>query len=249
MQGELTTLIITALAALVALTVHEFSHGYAAYRLGDDTARNFGRLTLNPLKHIDPFGALCMIFFHFGWAKPVPINARNFRKPKRDFALTAMAGPLSNVILGFFSALLYLVSYKLLLTVAAGSGAGFLFNLVYNFTLFFSYFHILNIGLGIFNLIPIPPFDGSRILNVILPARIYFKVMRYERYIYWGVVGWLLLGSYVYYGLMSIPFIAASPVLSVIARIFSLSGLISDATAALSGLMIKFWSLIPFLAR
>lgn len=248
MFNDFTTIIITALAALVALTVHEFSHGYAAYKLGDNTARSLGRLTLNPLRHIDPFGALCMIFFHFGWAKPVPINARNFKNPKRDFAITAMAGPLSNVILGFISALLYLLSYRLLVAVATGMGEGFLYNFAYNLTLFCLYFHTLNVGLGIFNLIPIPPFDGSRILNVILPARIYFKVMRYERYIYWGVVAWLLLGGYVYSALMSIGFIAASPVLSTLARVFSLSGMISDATGALSRLMLKFWELIfPFI--
>ena len=113
--------LLSAIAALIALTVHEYCHGYAAYKLGDDTAKNFGRLTLNPLKHIDPYGAICMVLFHIGWAKPVPVNARNFKNPKKDFAITAAAGPLSNLILGFFSALLYLV----VLTVASNSDIEF----------------------------------------------------------------------------------------------------------------------------
>ena len=103
--------LLSAIAALIALTVHEYCHGYAAYKLGDDTAKSFGRLTLNPLKHLDPYGAICMVLFHIGWAKPVPINARNFKNPKRDFAITAVAGPASNLILGFVSALIYLVVF------------------------------------------------------------------------------------------------------------------------------------------
>ena len=95
--------ILSALAALIILTVHEFSHGYVAFRLGDDTAKNAGRLSLNPLKHLDLFGTISLVLFRFGWAKPVPINPRNFKNPKRDFALTALAGPLSNLILSFFS--------------------------------------------------------------------------------------------------------------------------------------------------
>ena len=105
--------ILSALAALVALTVHEYSHAYAAYKLGDDTAKNFGRLTLNPIKHIDPLGAICMIFLRVGWAKPVPINMRNFKEPRRGFAITALAGPASNLVMAFASALLYCASFAL----------------------------------------------------------------------------------------------------------------------------------------
>ena len=108
-------------------------------------------------------------------------------------------------------------------------------------------FHVLNVGLGIFNLLPIPPFDGSRILNVILPPKMYFKIMKYERYIYWGVVAWLLLGSYVYNALMSVDIVASNTILSGIARIFSLSDLISDAISFISRMMLKFWALLPFL--
>ena len=124
---------------------------------------------------------------------------------------------------------------------------GFSRTLLYNLTYFLAVFHSINIGLGIFNLIPIPPFDGSRILNVILPQKLYFKIMRYERQIYLGVLIWLLGGVYLYRFLLTVPFIAASPVLSGIFKIFSLSDLIGDAISAISSLILSFWRLIPFL--
>ena len=242
-MSDITQLIFSAVAALLALSIHEFSHAFAAYKLGDPTAKSLGRLTINPIKHIDPFGAICMIFFHFGWAKPVPINARYFKKPRRDFALTALAGPLSNILFGFILSLVYLIC----LNTFRYTDSQFLNNLINNTVYFIFILFSLNVGLGIFNLIPIPPFDGSRIVNVILPPKWYFKIMRYERYIYWGVIAWLLIGNYFYAGLMSIGFIAANPVLAGIARIFSLSGMISDAISFLSGAMLKFWALLPFL--
>ena len=172
-------LILSALAVLLILTIHEFSHAYAAYKLGDTTARNLGRLSLNPLKHLDPFGALCMVLFHFGWAKPVPINPRNFKNPKRDFAITALAGPLSNMIFAFLSALLFLVLNSAFSPILSTSLAanGFVATLAYNLLKFVAIFHQINIGIGLFNLIPIPPLDGSRILNVILPPKYYFGIM------------------------------------------------------------------------
>ena len=239
---NLTQLILSALAALIALTIHEYAHGYAAYKLGDDTARSMGRLSLNPLKHLDPLGVLCMIFFHFGWAKPVPINPRNFDNPKQGFAVTALAGPLTNMIAGFITTFLYV----LCLNVFKETSSAFLNTLTVNVLLFLIYFFSINIGLGIFNLLPIPPFDGSRILNVLLPEKWYFKVMKYERYIYWGVIAWLLLGQYVYYGLMAIPFISSSEVLSAIAKIFSLSDIISDIITSITYGMIRLWTLLPF---
>ena len=104
---------LSAVVVLITLTVHEYAHALAAYKMGDPTARNLGRLTLNPLKHLDPIGALCLLIFHFGWAKPVPINARNFKNPKRGFAISALAGPAINLIISFFSALIYLVLLRL----------------------------------------------------------------------------------------------------------------------------------------
>ena len=236
--------LFSAVAAVIALTVHEYCHGYAAYKLGDPTARNLGRLSLNPIHHIDPFGAICMILFHFGWAKPVPINARNFRKPKRDFAITALAGPLSNILLAFLFTPLFMLLFNGYVSLIGNAENEVLTRIVYNTSLFLQYFVVINLGLGLFNLVPFPPFDGSRIVNVLLPERLYFRIMKYEKYIYWGVVAWLLLGTYVYRGLMSISFIASNPVLSEIARIFSLSSLIQDAISFFSGLFINFWSLI-----
>lgn len=236
---------LSAVAALVILTIHEYAHAYTAYRLGDNTARNLGRLSLNPIKHLDPFGAICMVFFHFGWAKPVPINARNFKNPKRDFALTALAGPAINLICAFFSAFLYLLVLALLRDVTFESS--FLFSLVKNSLLFIYLFHFINVGIGIFNLIPIPPLDGSRLLNVILPPKQYFGIMKYERYIYFGVIGSLLLGDYVKRALLSIPLIAANPILSFIAGIFSLTDILGSLFTLISEGMLNFWQLIPFL--
>ena len=238
-------LLLTALAALIALTVHEFSHGYASYKLGDPTAKSLGRLTLNPIKHIDPIGALCMIFFRFGWAKPVPINPRYFKKPKRDFAITALAGPLSNLLLAILAALGYL------LIVKGFSGVRFeseiAYNMAINLTLFVYIFHAVNLGLAIFNLIPVPPLDGSRLLNVILPTKLYFKVMRYERQIYLGLIAWLLLGDFVKSALLSVPLISGSSVLSAVAGIFSLSDLIGLLITRLSTLIFSFWEIFPFI--
>ena len=106
---------------------------------------------------------------------------------------------------------------------------------------------MLNVGLGVFNLIPVPPFDGSRIINLILPEKLYWKIMRYERYIYWGVIAWMFLGRYVYIGLTSVPLIGDNAILSTILRVFDLSGLISDAVSFLYNAMVSFWKLIPFL--
>ena len=237
---DIPQLILTTMAALVALTIHEFAHGYVAYRLGDDTAKSMGRLSLNPIKHLDPFGVICMVLFHFGWAKPVPINPRNFKNPRRGFAISAVAGPATNLIVGFFTAFLYLLCLSTFRQVEHT----FINNLEINLLTFLQYFFIINVGLGIFNLIPVPPFDGSRILNIILPKRWYFKVMRYERQIYWGVIAWLFFGEYVYAALISIPIIGKVPLLSSIARIFSLSDILSDAILGIANGMLRFWGFI-----
>ncbi len=237
-------LILTAMAVLISLSVHEYAHGYAAYKLGDSTAKNLGRLSLNPIKHIDPVGAICMLLFHVGWAKPVPINARNFKNPKRDFALTAFAGPTINLLLAFFSTGIYL--FALLLFVNSDiEPDSFHFSLVENALLFLGIFRSVNIGLGIFNLLPIPPFDGSRLLNVIFPPKIYFGIMKYEKYIYYGVLAWLLLGDYVAAALRSLPFIYSSSILYNAVGVFSLSDMLSIAISWVSTLMLDFWQLIP----
>ena len=144
----LSEIIISVFAVLVTLTVHEYAHGYAAYKLGDNTAKMYGRLTLNPIKHLDPIGALCMVFFHIGWAKPVPIDPRNFKNPKRDFAITALAGPLSNFIMAFLSALVFLLIYAPVKSLYFEST--FMLSVVQNTLNFFYTFHLINIGIALF---------------------------------------------------------------------------------------------------
>jgi Zn-dependent protease len=200
--GDIKSFIIQLLLTLpiiiLSLTVHECAHGYIAKKLGDPTAENLGRLTLNPLKHLDPFGVLFMLLFGFGWARPVPVNARNFKKPRRDMALTAVAGPVSNLLLATVFAILYETAYTVVKKSAeAGGGTGTLGMTV---MLFFSLGLQLNVFLAVYNMLPIPPFDGSRFFYVFLPVKWYFKVMKYERYIMLGLMAVILFESYVLHG-------------------------------------------------
>ena len=186
-------LLLTLPIVFLSLSVHETAHGYVAYKLGDPTARNLGRLTLNPIKHLDLFGTLCMVLFGFGWAKPVPINTRYFKKPKRDMALTGIAGPISNLLLAVGFALVL----KLVATVAVFIPYTAFVQDLFNWTVLFLSLGIrLNITLMVFNLIPIPPLDGSRLLFAVLPVKAYFKVMQYERYIYIAFLVLLALGAF-----------------------------------------------------
>lgn len=244
-MNDFTYLILSAFAVLLTLTIHEYSHGYMAYKLGDSTASNLGRLTLNPLKHLDPIGALCMIFFNIGWAKPVPVNMRNLRNPRRDFALVALAGPTSNLITAFFSIFAYLLIIKLLSPISFSNE--FLFLAASNTLKFFQIFFSVNIGIAVFNLIPLPPLDGSRIAGLILPPKTYYKIMQHERIIMYVFLGWLLIGDAVARVLLSIDAIASSSVLSLIVRIISLSDILGYAIDGIATLMIRFWQLIPFL--
>lgn len=169
---------------LISLPLHEVAHGWMADKMGDHTARNFGRLTLNPLKHLDPMGSLCMLVFGFGWAKPVPINTRNFDKPRKGMALTALAGPMANLLLCFICVLLEHL-FALLFTVI-GVATVQVFYVMQAFLTFWYLMAYYNAVLCVFNLIPIPPLDGSRIVGLLLPARWYWKVMQYERYVMYG---------------------------------------------------------------
>ncbi len=166
---KLLYILIMMFCVFLSLSVHEMSHGFAAYLIGDKTAKYSGRLSINPLSHLDPFGALCLLLFGFGWAKPVPVNPWNFKNKKLGMAFTALAGPLSNFILAFIACLL---------TVFLPASNGIL-GLI---SVICYYLVIYNIGLGLFNLIPIPPLDGSKILGAILPQKTYFTLMQYEQY-------------------------------------------------------------------
>ena len=165
----LLNIVLSVVPSLLCITFHEVSHGYVAYRLGDTTAKDAGRLTLNPLKHIDPMGLLMMVVFKFGWAKPVPVNMMRFRSPKRGMALTALAGPVSNVLLALVFLFLYGLLYRALYSVQ------FLLEMIW-LTAYIS------LALAIFNIIPVSPLDGSKVLFALLPDAAYAKLMRYERY-------------------------------------------------------------------
>lgn len=193
--GTLRDAAVQLLAVLFCLTVHETCHGLAALALGDPTAKRQHRLSLNPLRHIDWFGLLMMLVAGFGWARPVPVNPNYFKKPRQGMALTALAGPASNLLL----ALLLLIPARLIYTYAHYS--------VFNQTAldFLTSTAALSIGLGLFNLIPIPPLDGSKVLAMFLPNSAYGQLMRYERYgilvllaLSWLGLGGNFLGSAIY---------------------------------------------------
>ncbi len=170
--GFVQRLILQIPALLVAVTVHELSHGLVAERLGDPTARRQGRITLNPLPHIDPLGALAFVLAGFGWAKPVPVNVYNLRHPMRDMVLVAAAGPISNFVVAFVA----LIAVRLIGRLDA---VPFLAEPVAGM---FLYTYLFNLGLGIFNLIPLPPLDGGHFLPYFLPSGSWTLLRQLEQY-------------------------------------------------------------------
>lgn len=221
MLGNPILLLLRAPAILFNLTIHEFSHGYIADRLGDPTARLNGRLTLNPLKHLDLIGTIAIFLFHFGWAKPVPLNPYNFRSPKRDTMLASIAGPISNIACAMVSG--FLLRF---LPVGLLNNSSYIFfsggrvmpvNLsefigVILFSLFF-----YGLVLAAFNLIPIPPLDGSKILYYILPSNLAYQYMKIERFGFFILIGIIFLGS-----LAGIPIIwgIIQPFISIFSYLF-----------------------------
>lgn len=167
-----SNLIYTVPAIFIALSFHEFGHAYVAYKMGDISQKENGRLTLNPLRHLDPAGTLCLLLFHVGWGKPVQVDPYYFKDKKEGMIWSAVAGPLFNLVLGF---VFFLLECLLLISGLHGIMFSYLIELLKTTA-------IMNIGLGVFNLIPIPPLDGSKILMGILPEDTYFKLMRYEMY-------------------------------------------------------------------
>ncbi len=165
------------------LPVHEYAHAFVADKLGDKTARLSGRLTLNPMAHIDILGAIMILFVGFGYAKPVPVNPRNFKSPKKGMALTALAGPFSNILMA--------VVFMFLSNILSLFGSSLF---VQAFYVFFSFAASINIGLAVFNLIPIPPLDGSRVLELLIPDKYYYKFAQYERYIVIVIFGLIIFG-------------------------------------------------------
>lgn len=170
-------------AALIAIICHELTHGLFSHMLGDPTPKEQGRLSLNPAKHLDLFGTLCLIFFGFGWAKPVRVDPRYYKNPKWGMALVALGGPLANFIVALISGLIVtLIQYYAPYTQ--------IYEILFTF---FLYVMIINIGLGVFNLIPIPPLDGSKIIGAILPDTAYEQYMKYQKYGMFFIIGLLVL--------------------------------------------------------
>lgn len=191
-KGAIISFLLSVPIIILILSVHEYAHGVVAKKLGDPTAESLGRLTLNPLKHIDPIGFIMFIVLGIGYAKPVPINSRYFKKPKRDMALVGVAGPASNLIMAIIFAalikLLFLLAQFIPLTAPTWTVTAFAY--LYQI-LYLGVFY--NIAFAIFNLIPVPPLDGSRLLYAFLPSKALLWFQRYEQYFMWGLLGVFLV--------------------------------------------------------
>lgn len=193
MSGDVLSAIILIVArafvVFCCLPIHELAHGWMAYKLGDNTAKSMGRLSFNPIAHLDPIGTIMIFLFGIGYARPVPINPLKFKDYRKGIALTALAGPLSNLIMSFIFAFLgSAVSFIAVKTYSTS----IIFRII---IMFFSFASTVNISLAVFNLLPIPPLDGSRILGAVLPDRLYEKYFRYERIIMIALIVLLFTGA------------------------------------------------------
>ena len=203
--GAVISVLSRCFVVFCCLPIHELSHGLVAYWLGDDTAKLKGRLTLNPLAHLNPLGTIMLLLVGVGYAEPVPVNPRNFKNPKGGMALTALAGPMSNLLIGWVSIWLFYICNAYISNSTFGSAV----------TFFFLYAAQINVMLAVFNLLPILPLDGSKILAGLLPSKAYFKYMQYERYV------------------------------MIALFVLLLTGVLNGVISFLTGILINFISIIP----
>ncbi|MEE0775787.1 MAG: site-2 protease family protein [Bacillota bacterium] len=216
---DITRILLTIPALIIALTLHELSHGWVAYRLGDTTAKSQGRLSLNPLKHIDPIGALFLLIVGFGWAKPVPVNPYAFKNKDKGMALVALAGPISNFIMALLGGIGLMITYHFFENAVYQGSASMV---PYYLTYFWMYFIQINVVLMVFNLIPIPPLDGSRVVRAFLSFD--WKV-RYDRIEQFGMFIMMAMCLPIFGGTSIISFILTKPVSAISQFIYGLAGI------------------------
>lgn len=217
---SLERILLSIPAILIALTLHELSHGYVAYKLGDTTAKSQGRLSLNPIKHLDPVGALFLLIVGFGWAKPVPVNPYAFKNQEKGMAIVAIAGPASNFVMALLGGIALLFVNNAYMSMAINGGISVT---ILNYLFFFLiYFIQINIVLMVFNLIPLPPLDGSRVLAAFLGREMRYRYYQIEQF---GMIIMLAMCLPIFGGSSVISLILSKPVSAIATWIYSLAGI------------------------